>query len=225
MSKVQIQNVVVLNNPANFSSPFQFEITFDCMENLEDDLEWKLTYVGSAESEAYDQVLDTIYVGPVPEGRHMFVFQADPANPAKIPQKDLLGATVVLVTCSYHEQEFVRVGYFVHNDYEDPELKENPPEEPDVAKIHRNIMAEEPRVTRFRINWGDGPKAMPGVEEDANGVAKEAEAGPSQVSVNIADSDSMQEPLPSMEGLPSTSSFRDVHSMDESSNVGMEMAF
>jgi len=31
--------------------------------------------VGSAESEAYDQVLDTVFVGPVPEGRHMFVFQ------------------------------------------------------------------------------------------------------------------------------------------------------
>ena len=75
MSKVQINNVVVLNNPAAFGSAFQFQITFDCMENLEDDLEWKLTYVGSAESSAYDQILDTIYVGPVPEGRHMFVFQ------------------------------------------------------------------------------------------------------------------------------------------------------
>lgn len=31
--------------------------------------------MGSAESEAYDQVLDTVFVGPVPEGRHMFVFQ------------------------------------------------------------------------------------------------------------------------------------------------------
>jgi len=39
------------------------------------DLEWKIIYVGSAESEAYDQVLDTVFVGPVPEGRHMFVFQ------------------------------------------------------------------------------------------------------------------------------------------------------
>ena len=67
MSKVQINNVVVLNNPATYESPFQFEITFDCMENLEDDLEWKLTYVGSAESSNHDQVLDTIYVGPVPE--------------------------------------------------------------------------------------------------------------------------------------------------------------
>ena len=77
MSKVQINNVVVLNNPAAFGSAFQFQITFDCMENLEDDLEWKLTYVGSAESSAHDQILDTIYVGPVPEGRHMFVFQVN----------------------------------------------------------------------------------------------------------------------------------------------------
>ena len=39
------------------------------------DLEWKMIYVGSAESEEFDQVLDTIYVGPIPEGRHMFIFQ------------------------------------------------------------------------------------------------------------------------------------------------------
>ena len=84
MSKVQINNVVVLNNPATFQSPFQFEITFDCMENLEDDLEWKLTYVGCAESSNHDQILDTIYVGPVPEGRHMFVFQASVVTNTKI---------------------------------------------------------------------------------------------------------------------------------------------
>lgn len=34
-----------------------------------------MIYVGSAESEDFDQILDTIYVGPIPEGRHMFVFQ------------------------------------------------------------------------------------------------------------------------------------------------------
>ena len=54
---------------------FQFEITFECIEDLPEDLEWKIIYVGSAESEEFDQVLDTVYVGPVPEGRHMFVFQ------------------------------------------------------------------------------------------------------------------------------------------------------
>lgn len=39
------------------------------------DLEWKIIYVGSAESEAYDQVLDTVVVGPLCGGRHMFVFE------------------------------------------------------------------------------------------------------------------------------------------------------
>lgn len=39
------------------------------------DLEWKIIYVGSAESEEFDQILDSVLVGPVPAGRHMFVFQ------------------------------------------------------------------------------------------------------------------------------------------------------
>ena len=39
------------------------------------DLEWKVIYVGSAENAELDQVLDTVLVGPVPAGRHMFVFQ------------------------------------------------------------------------------------------------------------------------------------------------------
>ena len=39
------------------------------------DLEWKIIYVGSAESEEFDQVLDTVLVGPLVGGRHKFVFQ------------------------------------------------------------------------------------------------------------------------------------------------------
>lgn len=50
----------------------EYEITFWFLTL---DLEWKIIYVGSAESEEYDQVLDSVLVGPVPAGRHMFVFQ------------------------------------------------------------------------------------------------------------------------------------------------------
>lgn len=35
-------------------------------------------YVGSAEDETYDQVLDCIMVGPVPVGINKFVFQVTP---------------------------------------------------------------------------------------------------------------------------------------------------
>ena len=39
------------------------------------DLEWKIIYVGSASTEEYDQVLDSVLVGPIPMGSHKFVFQ------------------------------------------------------------------------------------------------------------------------------------------------------
>jgi hypothetical protein len=77
--------VTVLDNPTHFTNPFQFEITFECLEPLNDgacagrgfrirpppgflcpcvaepcsrraDLEWKLIYVGSAYDQQKDQV-------------------------------------------------------------------------------------------------------------------------------------------------------------------------
>ncbi|KAJ9587190.1 hypothetical protein L9F63_019270 [Diploptera punctata] len=155
MAKVQLCNVVVLDNPSPFQNPFQFELTFECIEELKEDLEWKMIYVGSAESEEHDQILDTIYVGPIPEGKHMFVFQTYPPDVSKIPVADALGVTVVLLTCAYRGQEFVRVGYFINNEYTEPELKENPPAQPQFDKVVRSILASEPRVSRFKINWDD----------------------------------------------------------------------
>ena len=39
------------------------------------DLEWKVTYVGCAESEEHDQILEEVLVGPVPMGVNKFVLQ------------------------------------------------------------------------------------------------------------------------------------------------------
>lgn len=159
MAKVHVVNVSVLENPSTFLSKFQFEITFECVEDLQEDLEWKIIYVGSAESEEHDQVLDTVYVGPVPEGRHLFVFEADPPDATKIPSSEVVGVTVVLVTCSYKGQEFVRVGYYVNNAYKDPEMQENPPEVHKLEEINRNILASQPRVTKFKIDWDDAKES------------------------------------------------------------------
>ena len=65
----------------------------------------------------------------------MNCLQADPPNQDRIPREDVVGVTVILLTCSYRRQEFIRVGYYVNNEYGDPELKENPPQEPDFNKV------------------------------------------------------------------------------------------
>ncbi|CAG8738666.1 18542_t:CDS:2, partial [Acaulospora morrowiae] len=116
-------------------------------------LEWKIIYVGSSESDQYDQVLDSIMVGPVPTGVNQFIFQVPPPNPERIPQNEILDVTVIIITCSYKDQEFVRVGYYVNNEYLDEELRENPPSTVVLEKLYRNILADKPRVTRRPIKW------------------------------------------------------------------------
>uniref|UniRef100_A0A914ZF47 Anti-silencing factor n=1 Tax=Parascaris univalens TaxID=6257 RepID=A0A914ZF47_PARUN len=79
-SRVNVCSVSVLDNPAKFTDPFKLEITFEVFEPLPDDLDWELVYVGAAESEKYDQVLDSVLVGPVVEGRHKFIFEVSVLN-------------------------------------------------------------------------------------------------------------------------------------------------
>ncbi|CAO1634520.1 unnamed protein product [Sympodiomycopsis kandeliae] len=180
MSCIHLQNVEVLNHSSAFSDPYIFKITFECISDLQEDIEWKLIYVGSAEDEKYDQELDNCLVGPVPIGVNSFEFEAEAPSPSKLPAEDLLGVTVILLTGSYRDQEFIRVGYYVNNEYETEELKENPPEKVDLAKVRREVLVTKPRVTRFNIKWDStsAPAAttasIPGESStDAHDVAEE----------------------------------------------------
>lgn len=158
---------VVLDNPTAFGNPFQFEITFECLQALEDDIEWKVIYVGSPETSTHDQVLDEILVGPVPVGVNKFVLQADAPDPSTIPNSNILGVTVVLVTCSYKEQEFARIGYYVNNEYAEPYDPEvGPPQPIELNKVVRTILADKPRVTRFPINWTGKAEDEPQQQEE-----------------------------------------------------------
>lgn len=185
MSAVNILDVKVLDNPAAFTNPLQFEIEYECLQALNDDLEWKMVYVGSADSEKYDQVLDTVLVGPVLPGNFRFVFQAEAPDPSQIPDEDVVGVTIILLTCSYKNKEFVRVGYYVNNEYQEEELKENPPEKPIIEKISRQILADHPRVTKF---------AVPFDEEETEPPAANGDAGDAEVSdMHDSDTDMMLE--------------------------------
>lgn len=180
MSVVSLLGVNVLNNPAKFGDSYEFEITFECLEALQKDLEWKLTYVGSATSDEHDQELDTLLVGPIPTGVNKFIFQADPPNTSRIPDAEILGVTVILLTCSYDGREFVRVGYYVNNEYDSDELNADPPPKPIFEKVRRNILAEKPRVTRFAIKWdsdASAPAEFPPEQPEADLTADGEEYG------------------------------------------------
>ncbi|CAG9535349.1 unnamed protein product [Cercopithifilaria johnstoni] len=152
-SVVNVCSVNVLGNPGKFGDPFKLEITFECYEPLIDDLDWELVYVGSGESNKYDQILDSILVGPVVEGRHKFIFEADGPDPSKIPESEIVGVTVLLLKCRYMEQEFINIGWFVATEYTDPEFQEEPPASPILEKLQRRVCTDDVRVTTFAIKW------------------------------------------------------------------------
>lgn len=116
------------------------------------------------------------------------MFQADPPDTSRIPEQDALGVTIVLLTCSYRGQEFVRVGYFINNDYSDQELRENPPSKPLFDKMTRNILASKPRVTRFKINWDDTNGNPEQIDGEASGSSEVNQA------TNGMEFDELEEP-------------------------------
>ncbi|GJN93870.1 hypothetical protein Rhopal_006929-T1 [Rhodotorula paludigena] len=175
MSIINITDVTVLNNPGKFTDPYLFKITFECMAPLQD---------GNAESDSFDQELDTCMVGPVPVGVNSFEFEAAAPLPSRIPASDLIGVTVILLTCAYNDAEFVRIGYYVNTEHGDPELKkqydaslEEGAEEkgikaPDATQhidtLVRSVLADKPRVTKFNIQW-DAPAPVPTMTSGAVG--------------------------------------------------------
>lgn len=97
----------------------------------------------------------------MPVGVNKFVFQTDAPDHTKIPAatdgegSNILGCTVVLLICSYREQEFIRVGYYVNNHSldVDPNDPTQAPSKVDISRVEREILADKPRVTKFPIEW------------------------------------------------------------------------
>lgn len=116
------------------------------------DLEWRLIYVSSPGDEDLDQELDDCLVGPIPVGVSSFEFEGSPPDPSKIPTEDVLGVAALILTGSYKDQEFVRVGYYQNTEYDNEEMKETPPQKIMFERLVRDISAK-PRVTRFQIKW------------------------------------------------------------------------
>ena len=108
------------------------------------------------------------------------VFQAPAPDHKKIPQKDIMDVTVILLTCHYKEKEFIRVGYYVNNFCNDESFRNgNTNAEgkltkvPPIEFISRNIAASQPRVTRFDIPWDSDPKEQKIIMDENSGMTDE----------------------------------------------------
>ena len=102
-----------------------------------------------------------LHVSATPHSAFSHVLQTPPPELLKIPEADRLGVTAVLLMCLYRDKEFFRVGYYVNNELKDaPAPQEDgegmevvPPPPTDPTTLTRNILVDQPRVTRYPIDW------------------------------------------------------------------------
>jgi histone chaperone ASF1 len=139
--------------------------------------------------------------------------------------------TVLLLTCCYKDKEFIRIGFYVNNDYGDNlELKEKPPVQvclalrvvvsahsmccvrvccgqPDVSRLVRTILADRPRVTRFQIPWDEQAPEVTAALRAASAIEQKSDSAigrnGSDSSMHTADFDSVVSAGPGSAATPS----------------------
>lgn len=147
-------------------------------------------------------------VGPVPVGVNSFDFTASAPQPSLLPStasEEILGVTVLILTGSYRDKEFVRVGYYVNTEYEDEARRLEPPPGVDFAGLIRNVLVEKPRVTRFNNPWDAEEKRAKGQGQGQVQWWPGAQQGQGQGEVAWAQQQGAQErsgPGPAASALP-----------------------
>lgn len=62
--------------------------------------------------------------------------------------------TVILLTCSFKQKEFIRIGYYVNTDYGDPEMRENPPQQVILEQVSMFFISL--CIISQPFHWRDG---------------------------------------------------------------------
>lgn len=161
MQKIRITNILLCGDPESFSTPFRMEIFLESDGPLLNKLEWKVVYVGSAESSAFDQILDDIMVPIEFVGAQSFELAIEPPDPALIPSiNDLLGPSVLMIAALYNDQEFFRASYFVYNNYIEEVVGGLNENNFDINKVFRCVLTKTPRIRLNEIDWNDEQNAQ-----------------------------------------------------------------
>jgi len=187
-AKLNICHAKILENPAPLETPLKLEIQFEAYEDIAEEVDWELSFVGTDGKVEHDQELDSLTIGPIKAGVHRFTFDAPAPNLEKLSSDDLMDVTLLQLQVKYKEQPFIHISWFVAHRYTDPELIENPPSTPIIAKMERMIITDDVRVTTFAIKWDDGQEEHPPEVEPENSDAEDEDETEKRISDQFDES-------------------------------------
>lgn len=157
---VQLLELELLgDNPGPYAAPLHFRARVESSHAFTEPISVSFLWVGSATSSEFDQSLDVFDVGPLCEGVTDFELVCDGPDPFEVPQDELIGLTVLIISFQFRQQEFLRVAYYCQAAYFTPQLNEHPPHPLQPDALGRFVVMPQPVVTATPINW-----ALPSLE-------------------------------------------------------------
>ena len=156
MALVQVRELELQSaNPARYVDGFRWRIKLTALTQLRSPVEVRFIWVGSEFSNAHDQLLDELEVGPCTVGDNEFTVDIDPPNWKLIPPNEVLGLTVLQIVFLYEGAAFLTVGYYVNVAYFNDDMNSRPPAIVNDSLLGRNLLIAKPAVTTHSIGWGD----------------------------------------------------------------------
>lgn len=151
-SPISVTNITFDTKNTLLSNGYHFDVNVECLQNV-NDIVWKVSYTdGSSEQ----KLLETT---PAQVSAGVHTIHLDTGAPtfsdieSRLLQAGGRESGAIMISGMKNGKEFVRVGYFVANAYNDPELLTNPPKKLMFEKLHSHVM-NTPITTTFDIDWG-----------------------------------------------------------------------
>ena len=160
---IHIVEIAFNHERKQFTDQIEMKIKYNAIETLQNDVSFKIAYVFDPQQPKYDQELEELSIGPIPQGVGEFTITCDPPKLDNVPVELVYGVQVLTLTMSYEGQEFCHIGYYVNTSYKYEitfEEDDNghlsfvfPENHPIIADLVRVIHDDKPRVTRKQIEW------------------------------------------------------------------------
>ncbi len=165
---IHIVEISFNNEKKAFTDQIEMHIKYNAVEALQSDVDFKISYVFDAQQPKYDQVLEELSIGPIPQGIGEFTLSCPPPTLDGVPVELVYGVQVLTIALSFEDQEFCHIGYYVNTSYNyDIPFEEDdnghlsfvfPPNHPVVQDLVRIIHGDKPRVTRKQIEAPSTPQ-------------------------------------------------------------------
>ena len=154
MGYLNVTKISFQRGGSKMEEALQLEVKFDCLKQIDNEIEWRVVYVADPNDSSQDQVLDQIFMDSLDYGASSFEWEVPAPDYSRLASPfDVFDTAILMVIILIEGREFFRCSYLMSCEYASEEMRDNPPERVEWAHLHRKISANNPVITVNETVW------------------------------------------------------------------------